>query len=62
VRLVNDGEIQENFFCCIELPETGEMQDIFNVSSSYLDTKGLSWENYIGICIDGAPLKVSPVF
>jgi hypothetical protein len=22
VRFVNDGEIQENFFCCKELPET----------------------------------------
>jgi hypothetical protein len=30
-------------------------EDIFNVLSSYLETKGLSWENCVGICTDGAP-------
>jgi hypothetical protein len=41
VRLANDGEIQENFFCCKELPQTSKGQDIFNVLFSYLETKGL---------------------
>jgi hypothetical protein len=30
-RFVNDGEIQENFFCCKELPKTSKSQDIFDV-------------------------------
>jgi hypothetical protein len=42
-------------FCCKELPKTSEGQDIFNVLSTYLETKGLSWENCVGIT-DGAPL------
>jgi hypothetical protein len=41
VRFVNDGEIQENFFCCKELPEMRKGQDIFNTLSSYLEIKGL---------------------
>jgi hypothetical protein len=58
VRFVNDGKIQENFFCCKELPETSKGQDIFNVLSSYLETKGLSCRNCVGICTDGAPSMV----
>ncbi|XP_072909831.1 zinc finger BED domain-containing protein 5-like isoform X6 [Hemitrygon akajei] len=53
VRFVNDGEIEENFFCCKELPEPSKGQDVFNVLSSYLETKGLSWRNCVGICTDG---------
>ncbi|XP_068115889.1 zinc finger BED domain-containing protein 5-like [Hyperolius riggenbachi] len=58
VRFVNDGEIQENFFCCKELPETSKGQDIFNILTSYLEEKGLSWTNCVGICTDGAPSMV----
>jgi hypothetical protein len=54
VRFVNDGEILENFFCCKKLPKTSKGQDIFNVLSSYLETKGLSWRNCVGMCTDGA--------
>jgi hypothetical protein len=31
VRFANGGEIQENFFCCKEQPETSKGQDILNV-------------------------------
>jgi hypothetical protein len=61
VRLVNNGEIQECFFCCKELPETGKAQDIFNVLSSYLVTKCPCWEKYVGICIDDVPSMVGPI-
>jgi hypothetical protein len=54
VTFVNDGEIQGNFFCCKELPETSKAEDMLNVLSSFLETKGRSWENYVGICTDGA--------
>jgi hypothetical protein len=33
VRFVNDGEIQGNFFCCRELPETKKGRDMLNVLS-----------------------------
>jgi hypothetical protein len=55
VIYVNDGEIQEKYFCCKELPETSKGQDIFNVLSSYMESRGLSWRNYVGICTDCAP-------
>jgi hypothetical protein len=55
VRSVNGGEIQENFFCSKEFPETIKGQSIFNEWSSYLETKALSRENCLGICTDGAP-------
>ena len=58
VRFVNDGEIQENFFCCKELPETSKGQDIFNVLSSFLNTEILSWRNCVGICTNGVPSVV----
>jgi hypothetical protein len=54
VRSVNGGEIQENFFCCKELPERNKGQNIFKEWSSYLGTKGLSREICVGICTDGA--------
>jgi hypothetical protein len=57
VRFVNYGKIQENCIYCKELPETSKGQDIFNVLSSYLETKGLSWRNCVGICTDGAPIN-----
>jgi hypothetical protein len=52
---MKDCEIQGNFSYCKELIQRNKRQDIFNVLSSYLETKGLSWENSIGICTDGAP-------
>jgi hypothetical protein len=48
-------------FCCKELPETSKGQYIFNVLSSYLETKGLSWENHVGIYTDGAPSVVGSI-
>jgi hypothetical protein len=61
VSFVNDGEIQESFFCCKELSEKSKGQHIFNVLSSYLETKYLSWRNCVGICTDGTPSVVGSV-
>jgi hypothetical protein len=58
LRFVNDGEIQENFFCYKELPETSKAQGIFN---SILETEGLLWENCVGICTDDAPSTVASI-
>jgi hypothetical protein len=32
-----------------------------NVFSSYLETKGLHWDNSVGICTDGAPSMVGSI-
>jgi hypothetical protein len=61
VEFVNYGEIQENFFLCKELPETSKGQDTLNVLSSYMETKGLSWENCVSICADGVPPVVASI-
>jgi hypothetical protein len=44
-----------------EQSKTNKGKDIFNVLSSYLETKGLTWENYIGICTDCAPSVVGSI-
>lgn len=50
VKFLNDGEFQEKLFCCKELPPTSKEQDIFNVVSSYLETK---------VCLGGNALLSS---
>ncbi len=61
VRFENEGEIMENYFCCKELPETTKGHDIFNILSTYLESCGLSWNRFVGICTDGAPSVVGSV-
>ncbi len=61
VRLENEGEIMENYFCCKELAETAKGNYVFNISSSYLESCGLSWNRYVGICTDGAPSTIGSV-
>jgi hypothetical protein len=43
---------------CLKQPKA---QDIFNILSSYLETKGLSWRNCVGIYTDSAPSVVDPM-
>ena len=54
LRFVKEGEIHENLLCCKELPETSKGIDLFNISSSYLETRGLSLKDCVGISPDGA--------
>jgi hypothetical protein len=61
VTFVNDGEIQENFFCCKELPEKSKAQDIFNVLASYLETKCLFSKNCAGSYTDSASSMVGSI-
>lgn len=35
--------------------------DVFNILSSYLETRGLSWKDCVGICTDGAPSMVGSI-
>jgi hypothetical protein len=43
------------------MPETSKGQDIFNILSSCLETKDLSWERCVGICTDDAPSVVGSI-
>ncbi len=61
VRSENEGEIMENYFCCKELLEATKSHDVFNILSSYLESCGLSWNRYVGICTDGAPSMIGSV-
>ena len=61
VRIVNEGEIQEDFLCCKELSEMSKAMDLFNILSSYLETRCLSWKDCVGICPDGATSMVDSI-
>jgi hypothetical protein len=60
VRFENEGEIME-FCCCKEQPEATKGQGIFNLLSSYLQCCGLSWNQCVGICTDGAPSVIGSI-
>ena len=53
VRFVDGDAIRENFFFCKALPE-----EIFRVTSEYLEQGGLKWENCTSVCSDGAAAMV----
>lgn len=53
--MVVDDEINETFFCCKTLSETMRDEDVFKVLNPHLSSVNLSWNNFIGICTDGAP-------
>jgi hypothetical protein len=53
--------IRFDTICCKEPPETTKGQDIFNILSSYLESCGLSWNQCVGICTDGARSMIRSV-
>ena len=55
------NEIQENFLCCLQLPETSNGIDLFITLSLYLETRGLSWKDRVGISTDGAVTMVCSI-
>jgi hypothetical protein len=60
VLFENEGEIMD-FCCCKELPETNKGSDIFKILSSHLESCGLSWNQCVGICTDGAPSMIGSI-
>ncbi|XP_034021474.1 SCAN domain-containing protein 3 [Thalassophryne amazonica] len=58
VRFVDGEAIRENFLFCKALPEKSTGEEIFRVTSEYLDKGGLAWENCTGVCTDGAAAMV----
>ncbi|XP_035233577.1 SCAN domain-containing protein 3-like [Stegodyphus dumicola] len=57
VRFVDGDAIRENFFFCKVLPEKTTGEEIFRVTSEYLE-QGLKWENCTSVCTDGAAAMV----
>ncbi|XP_060124933.1 zinc finger BED domain-containing protein 5-like [Zootoca vivipara] len=58
VRFVDGDAIRENFFFCKALPEKTTGEEIFRVTSEYLEQGGLKWENCTSVCTDGAVAMV----
>ncbi|XP_070615590.1 SCAN domain-containing protein 3-like [Erythrolamprus reginae] len=58
VHFVDGEAIRENFLFCNVLPEKSTGEEIFRVTSEYLDKSGLTWGNCTGVCTDGAAAMV----
>ena len=56
VRFVDEDIIRENFLFCRTLVETTE--EIFCITTEYLENGNLQWQNFISICTDGAAAMV----
>ena len=55
VRYIHDGKIVDDFLFCRGLTSKTTAHDVLKVVSDFFTTKGLSWENVVGICTHGAP-------
>ncbi|CAL9694249.1 unnamed protein product [Knipowitschia caucasica] len=53
-RFVDGDVIIENFLFCKSLPEKTTGEEIFRVTSEYLEQGGLKWQNCVSVCTDGA--------
>lgn len=54
VRFVDGEEIRDNFLFCKCLPHKTTGEEIFRVTTEYLEKGGLNWSNCISVCTDGA--------
>ena len=58
VHFVDGEKIRENFLFCKAFPEKITGEEIFQVTSEYLEKGGLKWENCTSVCTDGAAAMV----
>ena len=58
VHFVDGDSIRENFPFCKALPKKATGQEIFWVTSDYLEQGGFKWENCTNVCTDGAAAMV----
>ena len=54
VRYIHDDKILDDFLFCRGLTSRTTAHDVLKVVSDIFTTEGLSWENVVGICTDGA--------
>ena len=47
-------ELEEEFLFCVPLTTTATGADIFNVVDNFQQKEGISWENCVSLCTDGA--------
>lgn len=55
LRIIRNGQIENQFFFCSDLKETTTGQDIFKLVDQNVESRGLKWIKCISICTDGAP-------
>ena len=54
VRFIDGDIIRENYLFCKQLPGKTTGEEVFRVTSEYLEQCNLSWENCVSVCTDGA--------
>ena len=55
VRFVLNNDICNQFLFLEEMKTTTTGKDVFKATDTFFAGQGLSWENCVGICTDGAP-------
>lgn len=55
VRFIKKEEIVEDMLCYISLPNKTTGEEIFHAVDGMFVKYGLSWQNVVGVCTDGAP-------
>ncbi|XP_040187942.1 SCAN domain-containing protein 3-like [Rana temporaria] len=61
VRFIDEDHIRETFFFCKPIPEKTSGEEIYRVTTEYLEQGGLSWKNCISVCTDGAAAMMGSV-
>jgi len=54
-RYEGETDLEEEFLFCTPMKTTTTGADIFNVVDNFQQEEGLSWENCVSLCTDGAP-------
>ncbi|XP_074857376.1 zinc finger BED domain-containing protein 5-like [Carettochelys insculpta] len=54
VRLAEKDSLREHYLFCKELPQKTTGEEIFRVTDEYFKINGISWNNCISVCTDGA--------
>ena len=61
VRFVDGETIRENFLFCKAMPDKTTGEEIFRVTSEYLEQGGLQWLSCVSVCTDGAAAMIGRI-